>query len=289
MRPVAHPRACGWWGSRLSWPQKRRPGRLALRMACAAALGVAAVVISGWSPGVVGALAGGAHLAARDRPARPRAAPFSVIAVPSAADSAACVTRPRRLVRRGARLGAGGDRAGGVGDPVGPGADVEGGGEARQAEREGLVGGGDAGAAVDADLGCAGHAEAANRAARSAAGRKVPSGLTFSVVGALTAPGMCRPPGRRARSRPGSAPRAGVEQQAGPGQRGRAVGVEQRQVAGGRGEVPSGGPGRRDARGPGSSIDPASRRPDGPDSAACPAAVQARKPPSSTRTERWPK
>jgi curved DNA-binding protein CbpA len=45
-------------GSRLSRPQKRRPGRLAWRMAGAAAVGVAAVVISGWSPGVVGVLAG---------------------------------------------------------------------------------------------------------------------------------------------------------------------------------------------------------------------------------------
>jgi hypothetical protein len=45
-------------GSRLSRPQKRRPGRLALRMVGAAAVGVAAGVISGWSPGVVGVLAG---------------------------------------------------------------------------------------------------------------------------------------------------------------------------------------------------------------------------------------
>jgi hypothetical protein len=35
-----------------------RPGGLALRVACAAAVGVVAVVISGWSPGVVGVLAG---------------------------------------------------------------------------------------------------------------------------------------------------------------------------------------------------------------------------------------
>jgi hypothetical protein len=42
---------------RLTW-QKRRPGGLALRVACAAAVGVVAVVISGWSPGVVGVLAG---------------------------------------------------------------------------------------------------------------------------------------------------------------------------------------------------------------------------------------
>ena len=45
-------------GSRLRRPPKRRPGRLALRVAGAAAVGVAAVVISGWSPGVVGLLAG---------------------------------------------------------------------------------------------------------------------------------------------------------------------------------------------------------------------------------------
>jgi hypothetical protein len=42
---------------RLTW-QNRRPGGLALRVACAAAVGVVAVVISGWSPGVVGVLAG---------------------------------------------------------------------------------------------------------------------------------------------------------------------------------------------------------------------------------------
>jgi hypothetical protein len=45
-------------GSRLSRPQNRRPGRFALRVAGAAAVGVAAVVISGWSPAVVGVLAG---------------------------------------------------------------------------------------------------------------------------------------------------------------------------------------------------------------------------------------
>jgi hypothetical protein len=42
---------------RLTW-QNRRPGGLALRVACAAAVGVVAVVISGWSPGLVGVLAG---------------------------------------------------------------------------------------------------------------------------------------------------------------------------------------------------------------------------------------
>ena len=42
---------------RLTW-QNRRPGGLALRVACAAAVGVVAVVISGWSPGVAGVLAG---------------------------------------------------------------------------------------------------------------------------------------------------------------------------------------------------------------------------------------
>jgi hypothetical protein len=42
---------------RLTW-QNRRPGGLALRVACAAAVGVVAIVISGWSPGVVGVLAG---------------------------------------------------------------------------------------------------------------------------------------------------------------------------------------------------------------------------------------
>jgi hypothetical protein len=58
------PRRAGWsrrWrsvGSRLRRAPKRRPGRLALRVAGAAAVGVAAVVISGWSPGVVGVLAG---------------------------------------------------------------------------------------------------------------------------------------------------------------------------------------------------------------------------------------
>jgi hypothetical protein len=41
----------------LTW-RNRRPGGLALRVACAAAVGVVAVVISGWSPGVVGVLAG---------------------------------------------------------------------------------------------------------------------------------------------------------------------------------------------------------------------------------------
>jgi len=41
----------------LTWGN-RRPGGLALRVACAAAVGVVAVVISGWSPGVVGVLAG---------------------------------------------------------------------------------------------------------------------------------------------------------------------------------------------------------------------------------------
>jgi hypothetical protein len=42
---------------RLTW-QNRRPGGLALRVAGAAAVGVVAVVIAGWSPGVVGVLAG---------------------------------------------------------------------------------------------------------------------------------------------------------------------------------------------------------------------------------------
>jgi hypothetical protein len=41
----------------LTW-RNRHPGGLALRVACAAAVGVVAVVISGWSPGVVGVLAG---------------------------------------------------------------------------------------------------------------------------------------------------------------------------------------------------------------------------------------
>jgi hypothetical protein len=42
---------------RLTW-RHRRPGGLALRVAGAAAVGVVAVVIAGWSPGVVGVLAG---------------------------------------------------------------------------------------------------------------------------------------------------------------------------------------------------------------------------------------
>jgi len=42
---------------RLTW-RNRRPGGLAMRVACAAAVGVVAVVISGWSPSVVGVLAG---------------------------------------------------------------------------------------------------------------------------------------------------------------------------------------------------------------------------------------
>jgi hypothetical protein len=42
---------------RLTW-QNRRPGGLVLRVALAAAVGVVAVAISGWSPGIVGVLAG---------------------------------------------------------------------------------------------------------------------------------------------------------------------------------------------------------------------------------------
>jgi curved DNA-binding protein CbpA len=45
-------------GSRLWRRPERRAGGLALRVAGAAAVGVVAVVISGWSPGVVGVLAG---------------------------------------------------------------------------------------------------------------------------------------------------------------------------------------------------------------------------------------
>ena len=60
---------------RLTW-QNRRPGGLALRLAGAAAVGVVAVVMSGWSPGVVGVLAGvltwllatARHACARRRP-----------------------------------------------------------------------------------------------------------------------------------------------------------------------------------------------------------------------------
>ena len=59
---------------RLTW-QNRRPGGLALRVACAAAVGVVAVVISGWSPGLVGVLAGVLTWLSRHRPARLHAAP----------------------------------------------------------------------------------------------------------------------------------------------------------------------------------------------------------------------
>jgi curved DNA-binding protein CbpA len=45
-------------GSRLGRRPIRRPGGPALRVAAAAAMGVVAVVISGWSPGVVGVLVG---------------------------------------------------------------------------------------------------------------------------------------------------------------------------------------------------------------------------------------
>jgi hypothetical protein len=45
-------------GSRLRRRPIRRPGRLALRVTGVAALALVAVVISGWSPGVVGVLAG---------------------------------------------------------------------------------------------------------------------------------------------------------------------------------------------------------------------------------------
>src|SRR5579863_6157018 len=57
--------------------------------------------------------------------------------------------RPARIPRL-ARLRAGGHRAGRVGHPVGPGAHVERRGDARQLQRQHLVGGGDTGAAVDA-------------------------------------------------------------------------------------------------------------------------------------------
>jgi hypothetical protein len=43
---------------RLRWRPTGRPGGLAVRAAGAAAVCVVAVVISGWSPGVVGILAG---------------------------------------------------------------------------------------------------------------------------------------------------------------------------------------------------------------------------------------
>jgi hypothetical protein len=43
----------------LRWPPRPpRPGGAALRVVGAVAVGVVAVVISGWSPGVVGVLAG---------------------------------------------------------------------------------------------------------------------------------------------------------------------------------------------------------------------------------------
>jgi hypothetical protein len=45
-------------GSRLRSRPIRRPGGLAVRAACAAVVGVVAIVVSGWSPGVVGVLAG---------------------------------------------------------------------------------------------------------------------------------------------------------------------------------------------------------------------------------------
>jgi hypothetical protein len=46
------------WGLRLRPRPIRRPGGLGFRVACATAVSVVAVVISGWSPGVVGVLAG---------------------------------------------------------------------------------------------------------------------------------------------------------------------------------------------------------------------------------------
>jgi hypothetical protein len=49
-------RATNW--RPVTWRPMRRPGGLALRVAAAGAVGVVAVVISGWSPGVVGVLAG---------------------------------------------------------------------------------------------------------------------------------------------------------------------------------------------------------------------------------------
>ena len=59
-----------------------------------------------------------------------------------------------------------------------------------EGEGEDLVGGGDAGAAVGADGGPVGGAERGEAAGQVAGGRNVPSAVTFSAVGALTAPGM---------------------------------------------------------------------------------------------------
>ena len=58
--PVPGPGTANWRPARwrLRWRPMRRPGGLALRAAGAAAVCVVAVVISGWSPGVVGVLAG---------------------------------------------------------------------------------------------------------------------------------------------------------------------------------------------------------------------------------------
>src|SRR5690242_9256867 len=67
---------------------------------------------------------------------------------------AGSVSRPSTVI--GALL-AGGDRAVGVGGPLRPGARVERGRDAGDGQRGDLVGGGDAGAAVDADRSPAGR------------------------------------------------------------------------------------------------------------------------------------
>jgi curved DNA-binding protein CbpA len=56
--PAGWYRNCRSTGSRLRSRPIGRPGGLAVRVACAAVVGVVAIVISGWSPGVVGVLAG---------------------------------------------------------------------------------------------------------------------------------------------------------------------------------------------------------------------------------------
>ncbi len=147
------------------------------------------------------------------------------------------------MTRRGYRsrlLGgrAGGDGAGGVGDPVRPGADVEGGGDAGQREGEDLVGRGDAGAAVGGHRAVAGRAQ--GREAGGQVGRRPEGAVRVDVLGRRGADRA----GDVTRHRvdvlglaPVPLPRAGVEQQAGPRDGRRAVGVEQAQLTGARGEA----------------------------------------------------
>ena len=142
--------------------------------------------------------------------------------------------------RRGGRLRgrAGGDGTGGVGDPVGPGADVEGGGNAGQREREDLVGRGDAGPAVGAHRAVTGRAEGREAGGQVAGAWNVPSGFTFCAVGALTAPGMWPATGSTCSLSPVYRSPRGRRAAAVSGDRRRAVGVEQAQLAGARGEAP---------------------------------------------------